>query len=67
VGRKEGNAALTAMGFDGRVGFQYNYDLCLMAEYGPRVKDSLNLSPHPGIACAVFQISRPQTKASQRP
>jgi len=30
------------MGFEGRAGFQYNYDLCLMAEYGPYVKDSLN-------------------------
>jgi hypothetical protein len=30
------DAALTAMGFDGRAGFQYNYDLCLMVEYGPR-------------------------------
>jgi hypothetical protein len=29
-------AALTAMGFEGLAGFQYNYDLCLMAEYGPR-------------------------------
>jgi hypothetical protein len=35
-------AALTAMGFEGRAGFQYNYALCLMAEYGPRAKDSLN-------------------------
>ena len=30
------DAALTTMGFEGRAGFQYNYDLCLMAEYGPR-------------------------------
>jgi hypothetical protein len=30
------DAALTALGFEGRDGFQYNYDLCLMAEYGPR-------------------------------
>jgi hypothetical protein len=35
-------AALTAMGFEGRAGFQYNYALCLMAEYDPRAKDSLN-------------------------
>jgi hypothetical protein len=30
------NAMLIAMGFDGRAGFQYNYDLRLMVEYGPR-------------------------------
>jgi 6-phosphofructokinase len=30
------DAALTALGFEGRDGFQYNYDLCLMVEYGPR-------------------------------
>jgi hypothetical protein len=30
------DVALTALGFEGRDGFQYNYDLCLMAEYGPR-------------------------------
>jgi hypothetical protein len=35
-GAKMEDAALTAMGFEGRAGFQYNYDLCLMAEYGPR-------------------------------
>jgi hypothetical protein len=35
-------AALTAMGFEGRAGFQYNYALCLMAEYGPRANDALN-------------------------
>ena len=34
-GAKMDDAALTAMGFEGRAGFQYNYDLCLMAEYGP--------------------------------
>jgi hypothetical protein len=34
--------ALTAMGFKGRAGFQYNYDLCLMVEYGPRAKHALN-------------------------
>jgi hypothetical protein len=28
--------ALTTTGFEGRAGFQYNYDLCLMVEYGPR-------------------------------
>jgi hypothetical protein len=33
-GAKREDAALTAMGFEGRAGFQYNYDLCLMAEYG---------------------------------
>jgi hypothetical protein len=32
------DAALTAMGFGGRAGFQYNYDLCLIVEYGPRGK-----------------------------
>jgi hypothetical protein len=36
------DAALTAIGFEGRAGFQYNYDLCLMVEYGPRAKDALN-------------------------
>ena len=35
-GAKMEDAALTAMGFEGRTGFQYNYDLCLMVEYGPR-------------------------------
>jgi hypothetical protein len=29
-GAKMEDPALTAMGFEGRVGFQYNYDLCLM-------------------------------------
>jgi hypothetical protein len=29
------DAALTATGFEGRAGFQYNYDLCMLAEYGP--------------------------------
>jgi hypothetical protein len=41
-GAKMEDAALTAMGFEDRAGFQYNYDLCLMAECGPRAKDSLN-------------------------
>ena len=41
-GAKMEDAALAAMGFEGRAGFQYNYDLCLMAEYGPRAKDWLN-------------------------
>jgi 6-phosphofructokinase len=36
------DAALTALGFEGRDGFQYNYDLCLMVEYGPRAIDALN-------------------------
>lgn len=36
-GAKMEDAALTVMGFEGRAGFQYNYDLCLMAEYGPWV------------------------------
>ncbi len=36
------DAALTAMGFGARAGFQYNYDLCLMVEYGPRGKSALN-------------------------
>jgi hypothetical protein len=36
------DTALTAMGFAGRGGFQYNYDLCLMVEYGPRANDVLN-------------------------
>jgi hypothetical protein len=35
-GEKMEDAALTTLGFASRVGFQYNYDLCLMAEYGPR-------------------------------
>jgi 6-phosphofructokinase len=41
-GAKMEDAALTAIGFEGRGGFQYNYDLCLMAEYGPRANDLLN-------------------------
>jgi hypothetical protein len=41
-GAKMEDAALTVMGFEGRAGFQYNYDLCLMVEYGPYVKGSLN-------------------------
>jgi 6-phosphofructokinase len=41
-GAKMEDAALTAIGFEGRGGFQYNYDLCLMAEYGPRANDALN-------------------------
>ena len=36
------DTALTAMGFAGRAGFQYNYDLCLIVEYGPRANDVLN-------------------------
>jgi len=34
-GARMEDPALTAMGFEGRAGFQYNYDLCLMVEYGP--------------------------------
>jgi hypothetical protein len=41
-GAKMEDPALTAMGFEGRTGFQYNCDLCLMVEYGPRAKDALN-------------------------
>jgi hypothetical protein len=42
-GAKMEDPALTAMGFKGRrAGFQYNYDLCLMVEYGPRAKHALN-------------------------
>ena len=41
-GAKMEDAALTAMGFGGRAGFQYNYDLCLIVEYGPRGKSALN-------------------------
>lgn len=33
---------LTALGFEDRAGFQYNYDLCLLIEHSPRVKDTLN-------------------------
>jgi hypothetical protein len=33
---------LVALGFEGRAGFQYSYDLCLMIEHGPRAKDVLN-------------------------
>jgi hypothetical protein len=36
------DAALTAIGFEGRAGFQYNYDLCLMVEYGMRTNYALN-------------------------
>jgi len=36
------DVALTALGFDGRAGFQYNYDLCQMVEHGPRAKDAVN-------------------------
>jgi 6-phosphofructokinase len=35
-GAKMEDPALTVMGFEGRAGFQYNYDLYLMAEYGAR-------------------------------
>ena len=41
-GAKMEDTALTALGFAGRAGFQYNYDLCLMVEYGPRSNDVLN-------------------------
>jgi hypothetical protein len=41
-GAKMEDAALTAIGFDGRTGFQYNYDLCLLVEHGPRAKDAVN-------------------------
>ena len=37
-GAKMEDAALTAMGFEGLAGFQYNYDLCLMVEYGLRTE-----------------------------
>src|ERR1700743_179429 len=30
------DVALTALGFEGRDRFRYNYDLCLIVEYGPR-------------------------------
>jgi len=33
---------LTELGFEGRAGFQHNYDLCLMVEQGPRGKDCVN-------------------------
>lgn len=41
-GAKNTDANLAAMGFEGRAGFQYNYDLCLMVEQGPRAKDAIN-------------------------
>jgi hypothetical protein len=41
-GAKMEDATLTAIGFEGRAGFQYNYDLCLMVEYGPRAYNALN-------------------------
>lgn len=41
-GAKMEDAALTAIGFDGRSGFQYNYDLCQMVEYGPELWRALN-------------------------
>ena len=44
-GAKMEDVALTAMGFEGRAGFQYNYDLCLMAESGPRVTIELDSTP----------------------
>jgi hypothetical protein len=37
-GAKMEGAALTAMGFEGRAGFQYNCDLCLMVEFGLRAE-----------------------------
>jgi hypothetical protein len=40
------DAALTAMGFEGRAGFQYNYDLCLVAEYGPWVTIDPRMTAH---------------------
>jgi hypothetical protein len=61
------DAALTAMGFGGRAGFQYNYDLCLMVEYGPRGRRvELTLSPRPGIACAPG-AARPAHDSPQNP
>ena len=32
------DVALTALGFEGRDRFRYNYDLCLIVEYGPRAE-----------------------------
>jgi hypothetical protein len=45
-GAKMEDAALTAMGFEGRAGFQYNYDLCLVAEYGPWVTIDPRMTAH---------------------
>jgi hypothetical protein len=45
-GAKMEDAALTAMGFEGRAGFQYNYDLCLVAEYGPWVTIDARMTAH---------------------
>jgi hypothetical protein len=63
------DAALTALGFKGRAGFQYNYDLCLMVEYGPRVNDALNLTlnPRPGLAHALALIDRHMTALRPNP
>jgi hypothetical protein len=38
------DGALIAIGFEGRAGFQYNYDLCQMVEWsmGPRANYALN-------------------------
>jgi hypothetical protein len=41
-GAKNTDANLIAMGFEDRAGFQYNFDLCLMVEHGPRAKDAIN-------------------------
>jgi hypothetical protein len=41
-GAKNTDANLRAFGFEGRQGFQDNYDLCLMVEKGPRAGDALN-------------------------
>ena len=45
-GAKMEDAALTAMGFEGRAGFQYNYDLCLVVEYGPWVTIDPRMTAH---------------------
>ena len=41
-GAQQHDDTLIALGFEDRAGFQYNYDLCLMAEHGPRAKDAMN-------------------------
>ena len=33
---------LIELGFEGRAGFQYNFDVVLMVEQGPRGKDTVN-------------------------
>jgi hypothetical protein len=41
-GAKNSDDSLMALGFEGRAGFQCNYDCCLMVTHGPRPGDTLH-------------------------